>query len=60
MILANLQSVLTMKAKEKQVSVTPSMQDFLVKFMGMWYDDAKALSVILGYSDLAIRPSARL
>lgn len=33
----------------RHVRVTLSMEDFLGKFFGMWYEDAKLLSQVLGY-----------
>lgn len=48
---ANLQTVLTMKANEQEVTVTTSMRNFLSKFFGMWSDDAAVLAGVLGYSD---------
>lgn len=35
--------------KAKEVSVALSMEDFLVKFFGMWRDDAAMLAKVLGY-----------
>lgn len=47
---ANLQTVLTMKAAEKEVTISLSMKDFLQKFFDLWSDDAELLAKMLGYS----------
>lgn len=47
---ANLQTVLTMKSVEPEVVVTLSMREFLQKFFSVYYEDARILAGVLGYS----------
>lgn len=47
---ANLQTVLTMKAAEPEVTVSLTMREFLQKFFSLWSEDAEILAGILGYN----------
>lgn len=46
---ANLQTVLTMKAADPEVTVSLTMKNFLKKMFGMWEEDAACLAGVLGY-----------
>lgn len=55
---ANGRATLILKAKDEmvdvkkaleQVTLTLSMEEFLRKFFGMWYDDAEVLTKLLGF-----------
>lgn len=49
MPLNDLGSEMNIEKRLEQVRITTSMEEFLRKFYGLWYDDAESLASILGF-----------